>query len=235
MHDQALVFMKFHYVQWVEAIEACLLKRLKTQAPEIHLLTHAMTLLSTHGWERSENPSFGYAALDAICQWFRIPLERAAIDTALVQEEWDDIVEYGRQYLNLVQDDYKVVWWKLFNAVDARKWSNVLAVIELLFCLPIANGRVERVFSQLKLIKNSRRTCLREDTLDQLLRINVEGPPLADRDATRALELWWREKTRRVNHKDSRSAPTRPQEEETETDREFFSLAEWEEWIASEL
>ena len=94
------------------------------------LLTHAVTLLSTHGWEHTENPSFGCAVLDAICQWFGVPL-------------------------NLVQQDYKVVWWKLFNAVDAKKWSNVLAVIELLFYLPIANGRVERVFSLMKLIKNS--------------------------------------------------------------------------------
>ena len=41
---------------------------------------------------------------------------------------------------------WKVVWWKLFSAVDAKKWSNVLVVTELLFCLPIANGQVERVF-----------------------------------------------------------------------------------------
>ena len=34
-----------------------------------------------------------------------------------------------------------------------------------------------KAFSQMKLIKNSRRTCLGEDTLDQLLRINIEGPP----------------------------------------------------------
>ena len=45
-------------------------------------------------------------------------------------------------------------------------WSNVLAITELLFCLPMANGRLER---QLKLIKNDRGTCLKEDTLDQLL------------------------------------------------------------------
>ncbi len=108
-------------------------------------------------------------------------------------------------------------------------------IIELLFCLLIANGRVERVFSQLKLIKNSRRTCLGENTLDQLLRINVEGPPLADWDATRALELWWREKTQRVNHKDSGSAPRRPQEEETETEHKTFSPDDWEEWITDEI
>ena len=47
-------------------------------------------------------------------------------------------------YINLVQNDYKVVWWKLFSCVDAGKWSNVLAIVELLFCIPVANGRLER-------------------------------------------------------------------------------------------
>ena len=42
------------------------------------------------------------------------------------------MVEYGKQYLNLIQDDYKVVWWKCFNCVDAKRWSNVLGVVELL-------------------------------------------------------------------------------------------------------
>ena len=85
------------------------------------------------------------------------------MDLSLVQEEWDDMVGYGKQYLNLVREDYKVIWWKLFNAVDAKGWTNVLAIIELLFCLLMANGRLERVFLQLKLIKNDRRTCLKED------------------------------------------------------------------------
>ena len=48
------------------------------------------------------------------------------------------MLEYSKQYLNLVQEDYKILWWKLFNCSDAKKWSNVLAVVELLFCLPIA-------------------------------------------------------------------------------------------------
>ena len=146
MHDQALVFMKNHYVEWVEAVVSSLIDRLKIQAPELQLLTHAVTILSTHGWERYE-ALFGYAALDAICQWFHVPLERAGTDCSEVQEEWDDMVEYAKQYLNLVQEDYKVVFWKLFNAVDAKKWSNILAVVELLFCNPIANGQVERVSS----------------------------------------------------------------------------------------
>ena len=86
-------------------------------------------------WERSDDPSFGYAALNHVCQWFSVPLDSAGIDRSLVREEWDDVLDYSKRFLNLVQDDYKVVWWKLFNAFDSKKWSNLLAVVELLFCL----------------------------------------------------------------------------------------------------
>ncbi len=87
--------------------------------------------------------------MGAIYEKFRIPLENASVDDSLVQEEWDNMVEYGKTFPNLVQDDYKVNWWKLFNCVDASKWSNVLKVIELLFCLPVSNGHLERAFSQI--------------------------------------------------------------------------------------
>lgn len=39
-----------------------------------------------------------YSALIEVTRWFQVPLERANVDTSLVQEEWDDIVEYGKQY-----------------------------------------------------------------------------------------------------------------------------------------
>ena len=47
-----------------------------------------------------------------------------------------------------MQDDYKILWWKIFNSVDARIWHNVLGVIEHLFSLPLlSNGYLERAFS----------------------------------------------------------------------------------------
>ena len=39
--------------------------------------------------------------------------------------------------------DYKVLWWKIFNAVNSVQWSNVLGVVELLLCLPMSNGHLE--------------------------------------------------------------------------------------------
>ena len=80
------------------------MQHLKSQASELELLTNAITILSTHGWECSDDPSFGYIALNNICQWFCLPLDRAGVDRFLVREEWDDI-PYSRKYwqeLNLV-------------------------------------------------------------------------------------------------------------------------------------
>ena len=48
------------------------------------------------------------------------------IDQSLIKEEWYDIVDYSKQYLNLVQDDYKVVRWKLFNAFDSKEMKQFL-------------------------------------------------------------------------------------------------------------
>ena len=109
-HTQGLAFLKSNYQSWLEAVDSCLVSRLKVQEEQLLILTQAVTLLATHGWERASTPSFGHASLEAVCDWFSIPLEKAGIDISLVQEEWDDMVEYGKQYFNLVQDDYKVVW-----------------------------------------------------------------------------------------------------------------------------
>ena len=102
---------------------------------------------------------------------FRIPLEKACTSISHIQGEWDDMVDYAKRYFNLVQDTYCTIWWKLFNSVDAGKWSNILTLVELLFSLPMSNGKLERVFSLMKNIKTIKRTSLGEDRLDQLLRI----------------------------------------------------------------
>ena len=120
----------------------------------------------------------------------------------LVPEEWDDILDYAKRYLNLVQDEYKTSWWKLFNATDASNWINVLKFVQLLFTLPVCNGHLEKVFSQVKLIKTNNRTSLHENTLDQLIQINVEGPPLVDWDPKVSVSLWLQDKRRRLNRSD---------------------------------
>ena len=68
----------------------------------------------------------------------------------------------------------------------------------------MSNGRVEQIFSTLKLVKTERCSCLGENSLDDLVRISVDGPPLSKWDAT-AVRLWWGDKQRR-NIGDSRNS-----------------------------
>ena len=70
----------------------------------------------------------------------------------VIEEEWLDMVFYAKTYLNLVQEDSQTIWWKLANCTNSKKWINVLALIELIFCLPMSNGHLEQVFSTPKLI-----------------------------------------------------------------------------------
>ena len=49
----------------------------------------------------------------------------------------------------------------------------------------------------MQLIKTHRRSSLSEDRLDHLVRITIDGPPLAQWDATDAVRLWWKSKQRK--------------------------------------
>ena len=205
-YEGALTYLRSHCSEWNESIMTCLKQRVKAQHTD--LLTNSLTILATQGWEKTEGVEFSRETLDSIVTQFSTPLAKAGIDTNALQEEWEDMVDYAKRYLNIVQEDPSTIWWKLFNAACSKKWENILGVVELLYCLPMSNGRVERIFSTLKVIKSDRRTCLSENHLDNLLRISVDGPPPSKWDATGAVRLWWNDKLRR-NVGDSRKPPKR--------------------------
>ena len=74
----------------------------------------------------------------------------------------------------------------------------MLALTESLFCLPMANGQLERIFSTLKFIKSDCQNCLKEITLDRFFCINVEAPALSKWNPETAVKLWSNDKVRRV-------------------------------------
>ena len=82
--------------------------------------THWQFWLLVDG-QKVEGGSFAHRALESLSTRFRVPLEKDGVDCSLIQEEWEDIVDYAKHYLNLVYESYIVIWWKLFNSVDANK------------------------------------------------------------------------------------------------------------------
>ena len=65
--------------------------------------------------------------------------------------------------------------------------------------IPIHTADVERTFSQLRLIKTSTRNRLQEKSLDSLLRIAIEGPPVEEFPIREAVDLWGKKKNRRLS------------------------------------
>jgi len=180
-------------------------------------------------------------AADYIFTWFREPLEKLGVGLLVLQEELEDVVLYSRNYMNLHKESYSKVWYKIHTSPDAKKWPNVLLLCELVFALPFSNGVVERIFSNVKIIKSEKRTSLSVETLRDLLEIKVEGPPFDEFVARPAVELWWRDcrTTRRVNQQLPRKeyqpreghSSTAP-EPETDSEDATFSLNEWDIWFS---
>ena len=46
-----------------------------------------LKIIATHGWEKFDDASFGYVAIQSLSLRFAIPLEEAKVNTSLLQEE----------------------------------------------------------------------------------------------------------------------------------------------------
>ena len=108
-----------------------------------------------------------------------------------------------------------------------------VGVIELLFYLPLSNGHLERVFLQLKLIKNDRRINLNEDRLDQLIWTGVDGPPSNKRGSSNAINDWYNGRATASTRASSSSSIVQDLSEgENECQQGLmFSLDDWKEWV----
>ena len=104
--DQSLAFFKCKYKAYVDSVVACLHERLKESSADTTILTHSLKILATHGWQKTEDASFGVDAVHALAERFAVPLQDAKVNCALLDQEWEDIVYYAKQYINLVQDPY---------------------------------------------------------------------------------------------------------------------------------
>ena len=185
--------------------------RERIQWSDTDLLRALLVFLETQSWmkrnvsgdEGDRDPALAElkAAIELILSQVRDPLEGTGVNVSSLQDEIEYAVGYARQYLSLESTHYRRVWYNLHICPDASSWPNLLLLCELVFSLPFSNGRVEQIFSSLKIIKTTSRTSLSVNTLDDLLEIFVEGPPLDGFSADPAVDLWWSRcyTTRRVN------------------------------------
>ena len=164
---------------------------------ELQLLRDIIFILASEGWQKAIDEKDDLKAVDRVMEKFKIPLQAANVVVEEIHAEFDVLIQHATQYISLSTMNYHAVWWRLFHAPAASEWSNILSLVELLFSLPASNGKVERVFSQMKEIKRNKRSLLSNETLDDLLLISTAEISMTQFDADPAIKLWWNDKVRR--------------------------------------
>ena len=211
-------------------------------------------MLATHGWQKiideteaeadtsldyedaSESPLI---AIDRLVEHFTIPLEGAGVILTDIKGEFEAMMAYASQFISISTLDYQSVWWRLFYSPNNAEWSSALMLARLLFSLPSSNGKVERTFSQLNLLKTSKRASLGKQAVDDLLTINVCKVSMDEFKPEPAINLWWEDKLRRPNQttrKEYKRINSSAQEIETENDsgsdeEQLLMLNDWDEWM----
>ncbi|KAJ8365052.1 hypothetical protein SKAU_G00138830 [Synaphobranchus kaupii] len=82
-------------------------------------------------------------------------------------------------------------------------FKNILHLVRIMLVLPVSSAQCERGFSIQKHIKSDIRSALNPNTVEDLIRISVEGPPLETFDASVSVKRWMEEgqRARRPNFK----------------------------------
>ena len=71
-HEESIAYLTAHKNEYMELVLTCLKERVKLQ--HLELLTDTLTLLATHGWQRSDKLEFADAALHSLSAKFAVPL-----------------------------------------------------------------------------------------------------------------------------------------------------------------
>ena len=238
--NEAVSYFTRHHGEFCSQVTECIRTRMEWSNTEV--IRDIISTLAVQGWEKllDENTSFDF--IERLVSKFSIPLEKGQADTGKVKEEFELVVQYAVQFISLATLDYRSAWWRIFHSPYAKDWSNALTLIQLLFSLPASNGKLERVFSEVNIIKTSKRNLLSNESLDDLLMLSIEGPPLKEYCPDTAVDLWWAAKTRRIHQNPRKKYKKRVQAGQSSTesssdddeDSDDDLLSAWDEWMGGQ-
>ncbi|XP_063609950.1 zinc finger protein 862-like [Penaeus indicus] len=70
------------------------------------------------------------------------------------------------------------------------KFINILHIVEIMMAISVSTAGVERGFSNMNIEKNSKRTQMNQNTLNAVMEININGPPLSEFNPLTSVEFW---------------------------------------------
>ena len=145
--------------------------------------------MNCEAWEVGED-NYGCDYVEELMKRFIISLKNAgfAASVADLINQRKDMKAYTIKYLCKEGEDYLVTCRRIFSSQFSSKWWCILLLVELLFCFPISNAKLERLFSAMKRLKTYIRSSLSDCHLEDLVRIVIEGTPTLNFDVIPACE-----------------------------------------------
>lgn len=121
---------------------------------------------------------FGQQPIERLVKWFQPLLESKGCCIPAIAPQWVSLkILVSTQFKDKSYQDL----WAIFltKAPYKEDLKDVLHLVEIMLVLPISAAQCERAISAQNRIKNDLRSCLGGQTLEELMRISLEGPSLA--------------------------------------------------------
>ena len=133
---------------------------------------------------------YGVAEIQRLVAQFRPLLGNCDTDSAL--REWTDLKAYIVRNQHFVGIHPLAVFQRI-SAEDQNTghYKNILQIIHLTSLFPLSNASCERGFSTMKRIKSDWRNRLNNDTLNILMRIDMNNKKLQEFEPRPVVNRWW--------------------------------------------
>ncbi|XP_071131756.1 uncharacterized protein [Mytilus edulis] len=176
---------------------------------ELDDIIQAMAIANFHTWplpnseadNTKEIEDFGDDHLPVILSHFETSLKNGAVDEIEAVLEWTALKStlYASQ-----SNEIQHLTWQRVNRMFPARYSNILAVMDLLLTIPGSSSECERGFRHMKSLKTTFRTCLSEDSLASQMCIKLHSPSIEAFDPVPAIRLWNAGGLRRPLYMDSK-------------------------------
>lgn len=130
--------------------------------------------------------SYGTTEIGNLATRFELDSDKVVSEFQNLMYDIAESVNYGV----LVNLRPHQLWARILRDPDITMRSSIRKLIRTVLVIPASSADAERSFSYMNIIKTSRRGNLKEQTLDDLLRITLNGPPITQFDASMYAKKW---------------------------------------------
>ena len=136
---------------------------------------------------------YGKHDIEVIWNHFNVLLTSCHVELALALHEWTELKLFVSRQHHFRAVHPLAVWQRVSQEDAVRNdYVNIMTLIHLTSLYPLSNASCERGFSVMKRIRSDWRCNLSTDTLDMLMRIDIEGPKLVQDFIPRpVVNRWW--------------------------------------------